>query len=159
MSRHLIAYLVACMALACPTAYAAGNSNCTIGAPPAEAGDNEAHGQLLKVYPRASSVGSAYTGCQTIWARDGDRWKAILRTRFVRGAGVKLWTPEYTCDYASGRLKKRSSSECDDQAPTAALSMPAGCLAATGSIVRPECVLGTATPNPTFQRTALRPLN
>jgi len=112
--------------------------SCTLSQPPAEAGEMGSHGFEMRVYPRAKTIQSDFTGCQTIWwlAKSG-RMQITSRARFERGSVVELTefddaTGEKstsTCRYAYGELELGGSG-CRkfESANHPAESFPPGCL-------------------------------
>jgi len=51
--------------------------NCGLAAPPPGAGVDRHMGALLRIHPRNPDIGPDYTGCQTLWAQDGDDWAVV----------------------------------------------------------------------------------
>lgn len=57
-----------------PKPTAGVSASCTLSQPPAESGEIGSHGFEMRVFPRAKTMKSNFTGCQTIWwlAKNGD---------------------------------------------------------------------------------------
>jgi hypothetical protein len=110
-------------------------STCHVAEPPELAGENAAHAQLFKVYPRRGSVGGDYSGCQTIWlyppGEAGARSQptTVMRYYFQRGNVVAVQFDGKVCKYTpAGAPLPGNTAECPDDAPEAMPSLPAGCV-------------------------------
>jgi hypothetical protein len=117
--------------------------SCTLTQPPAEAGEMGSHGLEMRVYPRAKTIKSEFTGCQTIWwiAKSG-RMQITSRARFEQGSIAELTEFDddtgakkvLVCRYARAELES-----VEDGCPTfesvnrPAESFPPGCLEKTRS--------------------------
>jgi hypothetical protein len=131
--------LMLCLAalLACASAQASDDrptgTNCDLAAPPAAAGEEIAHGMLLKVHPRARDIGAGYSGCQGMWMPQRDGWTVVTLTYIENGAAVRYWTPaardpdHKACRYAQGKLVDGREDTC--RAPEALIfkSLAPGC--------------------------------
>jgi len=119
------------------------DANCNLQKPPLDAGEDAVHAKILKIYPRAKNMPSGYSGCQSVWLETPPNWALAFRMSFTGGHVVKLWTPEYECQYAGGKLTKPSSPECGAEAPEPMRSEPAGCVSQHRDSSRPteECVV------------------
>lgn len=130
----LRALAAAAFLLAFATGAAAGHgfkgTHCDVEAPPPQAGDDLAHGAVLKVYPRAREIGAGYRGCQTAWAESRTEWPVVGVTYFENGKPVAFWNPppgEMTCRYRGGRAEGDKRGQCPPAAGLKLKAMPAGC--------------------------------
>jgi len=137
MSRRLLLTLLAFIASACSAMEPSLSSHptCQLASPPIEAGENAVHAQLLKVYPRKSTMGQQFTGCQTIWLYGPGESGAqnaptdLMLLHFRNGHVVSARIEGRLCQYSeSGKAEKSNSSACPNEAPEAFLSEPAGCI-------------------------------
>lgn len=134
-SRHFLPLLFALIATNCAATELNSHPTCKLLAPPPEAGENSVHAQLLKVYPRRSSLGKKFSGCQTIWldppgeAGAQDYPKSLIRLHFQSGTLVAAQMEGKLCRYtANGKAVGSNSSICPPEAPEAFLSEPPGCI-------------------------------
>jgi hypothetical protein len=108
--------------------------NCHVAAPPPSAGEKEAHGVVLRVYPRAKAIDTSYSGRQVVWAPHGSRWVVISAVEIVRGDPVRTWTPYAEdasltgCRYRKGRVTKGSAADCAAPEFLLAKSLAPGCV-------------------------------
>ena len=108
--------------------------NCHLAAPPQSAGEKEAHGVVLRVYPRAEAIDTSYSGCQLVWAPHGARWVVISAAEVIRGDPVRIWTPNPEdasltgCRYRNGRVTKGSAADCAAAEFLLAKSLAPGCV-------------------------------
>ena len=58
---------------------------CELTIPPEQAGENQAHGVILYIYPRNSQLGSSFSGCQTRWLYDDDHFRKLDIVRYQDG--------------------------------------------------------------------------
>lgn len=131
--------LMLCLAvlLACAPALADDGrptgTNCDLAAPPAAAGEEIAHGMLLKVHPRARDIGAGYSGCQGMWMPQRDGWAVVTLTYIEHGSAVRYWTPaagdpdHRACRYAQGKLVAGRGETCRDPVGLIFKSMAPGC--------------------------------
>jgi hypothetical protein len=63
----------------------AGGPNCTITAPPREAGIAATPGGFVIVFPRNDALDAQYTGCKLLWLADTDRTPRLATLYFERG--------------------------------------------------------------------------
>lgn len=92
-------------------------TNCRLAKPPDVAGEEMNHGVTLKIFPRARDIGSDYSGCQVLWAPNGNKWQVITITEVVRGDPVRLWSPHATpaenaCRYRNGAVVAGDPDKC-----------------------------------------------
>lgn len=108
-------------------------TNCDLAAPPAGAGEEIAHGMLLKVHPRARDIGTGYSGCQGMWMPQRDGWTVVTLTYIENGAPVRYWTPTASdpehrnCRYAEGKLVAGRGETCRDPVGLIFKSLAPGC--------------------------------
>ena len=108
--------------------------NCHMAAPPPSAGEKEAHGVVLRVYPRADAIDTSYSGCQLVWAPHGTRWVVISSVEVIRGDPVRIWTPNAEdasltrCRYRDGHVTKGSVADCAAAEFLLAKSLAPGCV-------------------------------
>jgi hypothetical protein len=121
--------------------------NCSLTAPPDAAGEETDHGSTLRVYPRARDIGGKYTGCQSRWAQDKDRWNLVGVVAIAAGEPFQLWSPEVsvvTCRYDKGQLVAGDTRTCPDSHLLILKSRAPGCLE---KIRRTISQGGNATPH------------
>ncbi len=109
--------------------------NCNLAAPPANAGEEFNHGITLKIYPRARDIHSSYTGCQTTWMPQGNKWLVLTIVAIERGDAVRIWTPDksdparFSCIYKAGKIVKGDAQNCVAPQFLIAKSLAPGCVA------------------------------
>lgn len=93
--------------------------NCNIDVPPVGSGETSTHAILIKVFPRKSSVGSDYTGCQSMWINRGMDWEKFSLTSFENGQLLVLWfakdekdSPGLYCRFSNGKLLPKEPTDC-----------------------------------------------
>ena len=107
--------------------------NCRLAVPPSDAGESPDHGVVLRVYPRARDISSRYSGCQTMWAPQAERWLKISVAEIVNGDPVRLWTSDdvggaiSSCRYEKGKIVSGEAGACPAPAFLIQQSFPAGC--------------------------------
>ncbi len=108
-------------------------SNCHLAAPPRMAGEINAPGEIMFVYPRTKDIKMGYRGCQTIWTRVGHGgWEVYSLVRIEHRAVVEVWPPPPDgesadhCAYSHGHVAPASPASCR---ALVTLSYPAGCMA------------------------------
>jgi len=74
--------------LAMQPAIVSANLYCNLAVPPEDAGENQAHGVILYIYPRNSQLGSSFSGCQTRWFYDDDHFRKLDTVRYQDGKQV-----------------------------------------------------------------------
>jgi hypothetical protein len=123
-------------------------ANCTLEAPPATAGEESNHGVLLRVFPRAKSIGRSYTGCQVVLAQADSKWQLVSLTEIVRGDPVRIWfeSPRsdnsLSCRYRAGKVITGESNDCPAAEFLLAKSMARGCVAKLQQLVAKEGLSG-----------------
>ena len=58
---------------------------CELAEPPEQAGENQAHGVILYIYPRNSQMSNSFSGCQTRWFYDDDHFRKLDIVRYQDG--------------------------------------------------------------------------
>jgi hypothetical protein len=92
--------------------------NCALSAPPANAGEETNHGMTLRVFPRARDIDNQYTGCQTMWMPNGNKWIPIAMVAIENGDAVRLWASDnsnpalFRCKYKKGRVVEGDEQNC-----------------------------------------------
>jgi hypothetical protein len=108
-------------------------SNCNLTAPPAESGEEVSHGITLRVYPRASDIGSKYTGCQALFAPNGLEWVVISLTEVIDGDPVRIWSVHKSedevndCRFRKGKVIRGNPEKCPVPEYLLVKSMAPGC--------------------------------
>ncbi len=124
VSRHMRAAVLAAVLLAlssfahpASTARPVGK-NCSLTEPPLEAGEDMNHGEVLRIYPRAKTIGAEYTGCQVLFAPHGKNWQVVSLTEVVKGEPVRVWSEHQpdesllACRYKNGKLIAGNPDKC-----------------------------------------------
>ena len=85
---------------------------CELEQPPEQAGENQAHGVILYIYPRNSQMGSSFSGCQARWFYDNDHFRKLDIVSYQDGKQVA---------YDKLRIDGKLSYRCryKDQLPAA----------------------------------------
>lgn len=125
------------LAAGCSTLYPTDRPtgrNCSLGAPPAEAGEETGHGVFLQVFPRISSMGPRYTGCQAVFLTTKDHPATLAwLVDVVDGDPVRLWSTDKSmssilaCRFRRGVLAGGDPKQCREASVRLLPSMPAGC--------------------------------
>jgi hypothetical protein len=66
----------------------ADETHCELAVPPEDAGESQAHGVILYIYPRNSQMESSFSGCQTRWFYDDDHFRKLDIVRYQDGKQV-----------------------------------------------------------------------
>lgn len=125
--------------------------NCALKAPPASSGEDTNHGITLKIYPRAKDISAAYSGCQALFAPNGQKWEVVALTEYVAGDPVRLWSEHETdsdrrnCRYKAGRVVQGNPDKCPAPSSLSIKSMPRGCVTKMQEAVAKR---GLAAPRP-----------
>jgi hypothetical protein len=141
-SKSPLAFIYAVALCGCQSPQSGKTPNeprsCTLTQPPAEAGEMGSHGFEMRVYPRAKTIKSDFTGCQTIWwlGKSG-KMQITSRARFQHGSIAELTefdddtgeNKTRTCLYAHGQLESgEGGCRTFESANRPAESFPPGCL-------------------------------
>lgn len=110
--------------------------NCSLALPPAGAGEEMNHGQVLRVFPRAKDIGVNYSGCQVLFAPAAGEWQVVSLTEVVNGEPVRVWSDHekdeavLACRYASGKVIAGDPDNCPMPELLLVKSMAPGCVKA-----------------------------
>ena len=91
---------------------------CDLTEPGMDAGENQAHGVILYIYPRDSQITSDFTGCQSTWFYDEDHFRKLDIVRIEHGRRVaydKLRIDgqlAYRCRYKGGQPAGDNDGRC-----------------------------------------------
>lgn len=99
--------------------------NCSMIEPPAQAGETYFIGILANVFPRKSEIPASYTGCQTMWIWDDNRYIFDHKIVFKNGKALGLWSLETNFQSFDGCEK---SKECEIFNTLPYSSYPKNCL-------------------------------
>lgn len=92
--------------------------NCDLTSPPATAGETVNHGIILRVYPRNRNIDTRYSGCQVLFAPEGEKWIVLSLTEVIAGDPVRVWSDYETdaevsaCRFKQGKLVQGRSDTC-----------------------------------------------
>ena len=132
--------------------------NCAIARPPYNAGEDNVHGMLMRIYPRRSEMSKTYTGCQTTWLAEDGTYQRFMITffsggdlRIIKGLAPGAADDFFICAYQDNKPVP-DDGICPDLAASIRrglgpprASMPAGCFkkvsaaAAASSPAPAEC--------------------
>lgn len=110
-------------------------ANCTREAPPESAGEESNHGTTLRIYPRAREIDSKYTGCQLVWAPNGEKWTIVSVVAIEGGDPVRVWVPDdssselLACRYKNGKVVAGDADNCAVPEFLIMKSLAPGCVA------------------------------
>ena len=108
--------------------------NCALNSPPATAGEEINHGVTLKIFPRARDMARTYTGCQTLWMPEGNKWMVVSMVVIASGDPERLWSPNATdpkraaCRYKYGKVVSGDPHQCPSPEFLIMKSLAAGCV-------------------------------
>ena len=107
-------------------------ANCELAAPPSDAGEEMNHGITLKIYPRAKDIDARYTGCQLMFAPNGDKWAVVAMTEIVKGDPIRIWGTEHDpmmdCRFNHGHVVRGDPMKCPVPEFLLMKSMGPGCV-------------------------------
>lgn len=92
-------------------------TNCNLLSPPDDAGETQAHGVILYIYPRSHTIDVSYSGCQNQWFLDDDNYRKLSVVHYNRGVitaydNINLnGNVGYHCRYENGSLSGKGNSE------------------------------------------------
>lgn len=115
--------------------------NCDLSTPPISAGEEQNHGTVLRVYPRAKDIDSKYTGCQALLAPDGERWVVVSLIEVVNGDPVRVWSAYekdstiLACRFRNGKVVQGNPDTCPAPEFLLLKSMAPGCVSIVGGAV------------------------
>jgi hypothetical protein len=113
------------------------SENCNLASPPENSGEDGIHGTIVKIYPRKSMMGDSYSGCQTMWALEGERWEPVMVGIFENGEVARMKVPSQPgsqvekCLVKSGVLVSGDNDICRDMDVFPYSSAQPKCLTAT----------------------------
>jgi hypothetical protein len=101
--------------------------------PPATAGETANHGITLRIYPRAMDIGTRYSGCQVLFAPEGEKWIVLSLTEVIDGDPVRVWSAYETdtevlaCRFKQGKVVQGNSDTCPAPRSILLESLAPGC--------------------------------
>ncbi len=108
-------------------------TNCELATPPASAGETQAHGVILYIYPRTHGIGTAYNGCQNQWFFDDDHYRKLSVVHYRNGIisaydNIKInGDIGYHCEYEDGLLASNNDDRCPESSRLMPKTYQAGC--------------------------------
>lgn len=108
--------------------------NCDLRKPPTSAGEEMNHGVTLRIHPRAKDISPAYSGCQVMFAPNGQGWAVTSLTEVVKGDPIRIWTDDpsnkeaLNCLYQRGKVVRGNPDKCPAPAFLLAKSLASGCV-------------------------------
>jgi hypothetical protein len=131
--------LLVCLLLCALSVHAADTGkpigkNCDLASPPATAGEETNHGITLRVYPRAKDIDTRYSGCQALFAPEGEKWIVLSLTEVIAGDPVRLWSAYETdaevlaCRFKQGKVVQGNPDTCPAPQFILVKSLPPGCV-------------------------------
>ena len=144
-------FLFICQVSAFANDSAPQGRNCDLSAPPISAGEEQNHGVLLRVYPRAKDIDSKYVGCQALLAPDGERWVVVSLTEVVNGDPVRVWSADekdatiLACRFKNGKVVQGNLDTCPAPEFLLLKSMAPGCVR---TVVDAVAKYGLGAPRP-----------
>lgn len=108
-------------------------ANCALALPPDDAGETQAHGVILYIYPRNPVINTHYTGCQSQWFYDDDHFRKLEILHFRNGVPVayeKLRIDgevAFRCEYKDGAGLAGNNGRCPEYETLTRPSYHAGC--------------------------------
>jgi hypothetical protein len=125
--------------------------NCDLTSPPATAGEEINHGITLRVYPRAKDIDTRYSGCQVLFAPEGQKWTVLSLTEVIEGDPVRVWsayetdTTALACRFKQGKVVQGNPDTCPAPEFILVKSLASGCVRTMQDSVAKHG-LGTARP-------------
>lgn len=95
-------------------------TNCDLVKPPVDAGETQAHGVILYIYPRSNTIDKSYTDCQNQWFLDEDHFRKLSIVYYMNGAATSYdnlnirGDISYRCQYVDRRPTDSSDRRCPD---------------------------------------------
>ena len=92
-------------------------TNCALLSPPEDAGETQAHGVILYIYPRSHTIDVDYSGCQNQWFLDDDHFRKLSVVHYNSGVitaydNINLRGDiGYHCQYENSSLSGKDASE------------------------------------------------
>ena len=125
--------------------------NCDLMSPPVTAGEMLSHGITLRIYPRARDIDMRYSGCQALFAPEGEKWTVLSLTEVIAGDPVRVWSSYeidatvLACRFKQGKLVQGNPDTCPPPEFILVKSLAPGCARAVRDAVANH---GPGTPWP-----------
>jgi hypothetical protein len=93
-------------------------ASCDLAIPPADAGETQAHGVILYLYPRSHTIDQSFDGCQNLWFLDDEHYRKLSVVRYTKGIAVAYDNIDlnneigYHCQYSERALSADSDRRC-----------------------------------------------
>ena len=107
--------------------------NCALVNPPKSAGETQAHGVILYIYPRSHTINKNYTGCQNQWFFDDDHYRKLSIIHYRDGIETGYDNINmrgkigYHCKYKLKTLTEESDKRCPQYETLKKKTYQAGC--------------------------------
>lgn len=104
-----------------------------MAAPPENAGETQAHGVILYVYPRNDTIDKKYSGCQHQWFYDDDHYRKLSTIHYIDGVATvyenigMYGDIAYACHYEKGKLNDEDDRRCPQHEELKKKTYQAGC--------------------------------
>lgn len=131
-----------------------GPVNCDLSAPPDNAGETQAHGVILYIYPRSHIINKNYNGCQNMWFYDDSHYRKLSVVHYKHGIAIAYDNINlngeigYYCEFEKHSLIPDSDKRCPQYDQLKKKTYRTGCyslskLNSSGSydITTADCVL------------------
>lgn len=111
----------------------AGEANCGLAIPPDVAGETQAHGVILYIYPRSHAIDRNYSGCQNQWFFDDDHFRKLSVVYYKDGLATAYDNINlngdiaYHCDYRDKILSSSSDDRCPNHSQLRKKTYRSGC--------------------------------
>jgi hypothetical protein len=117
--------------------------NCALTLPPPSSGERGEYGAYMQAFPRRSTIGRKYTGCQAVFVTEGAPVTLSWLVHVVAGEPVRIWsdTPnnQLNCHYQKRKLVIGSKGYCPQNEDFLLFSStPSGCFSGTTASKRCE---------------------
>jgi len=109
------------------------DANCDLKTPPTDAGETQAHGVILYIYPRTHEIDRTYHGCQNMWFLDDEHFRKLSRVYYVDGQAIRYENIKifggigYQCHYEKELSAEDNDKRCPDYEQLSKPSYQAGC--------------------------------
>lgn len=107
--------------------------NCNLTAPPKDAGEIQAHGVILHIYPRSHSINSRYNGCQSQWFLDEEHYRKLSKAHYKNGLiynydNINInGIVAYSCRYENRKPDDENDKRCPRYEKLKKKTYQAGC--------------------------------
>jgi hypothetical protein len=107
--------------------------NCALINPPKTAGETQAHGMILYIYPRSHTIDKNYTGCQSQWFLDENHYRKLSVVHYRGGIQTKYDNINlrgdigYHCEYKLKKLVDSNDKRCPQYETLKKKTYQAGC--------------------------------